>query len=498
MLIAANWKMHKGPAETRAFFDAFDAPTGVEVIVCPPFVSLAAAVESGHTVYAQNAHWEASGAYTGETAPDHLLELGVRGTLVGHSERRQLFGETDEMVARRARGRARCRSRCDRLRRRDPRASASAGDTEARPQDPGRGDRLRRRRHGDLVIAYEPVWAIGTGLTATPEQAQATHAFVKSLLDARVLYGGSVKPENAAELLSQPDVDGALVGGASLDPVSLARDLPGRVELPLVTLVVLDGWGLAPPGPGNAVELAATPVFDTLWARYPHAELRASGEAVGLPDGQMGNSEVGHLTIGSGRILLQDLMRVNRAVDRRRPALATRRSCARSGGHASAVATSTCSVSSRTGGVHSHISHLRALLDLSRRQDMEGRTWIHAFTDGRDVSPTAAAEDLGELPAERIATVVGRYYAMDRDQRWERTDRAVDAICRGIGEPSPTIRSPPCWRATPPESPTSSSSRSCSPGARGSTRHATRRSSSTSGPTGPASSRTGCGSAAST
>jgi len=209
--------------------------------------------------------------------------------------------------------------------------------------------------------------------------------------------------------------------------------LPGR--LPLVALVILDGWGIAPPGPGNAVELARTPVFDELLARYPHTQLRASGEAVGLPDGQMGNSEVGHLTIGSGRILFQDLERVNVAVRDgsflQNEALlgAFRRAVARNGAvHLLGLVS--------TGGVHSHIDHLRALLELARRQGMEERTWIHAFTDGRDVSPFAAVGDLASLPAERIATIVGRYYAMDRDRRWKRTDRALDAILSGAGEPA--------------------------------------------------------------
>ncbi len=208
--------------------------------------------------------------------------------------------------------------------------------------------------------------------------------------------------------------------------------MPGRLPLPVVTLVILDGWGLAPPGPGNAVELASTPVFDGLWARYPHTQLAASGAAVGLPDGQMGNSEVGHLTIGSGRILLQDLVRVSTAV--RDGSLlgnealvgAFRRARDRGGAvHLLGLVSN--------GGVHSHIDHLRALLELSRLEGMEDRTWIHAFTDGRDVSPHAAADDLATLPGERIATVVGRYYAMDRDKRWERTDLAVDAIVGGVG-----------------------------------------------------------------
>jgi 2,3-bisphosphoglycerate-independent phosphoglycerate mutase len=201
----------------------------------------------------------------------------------------------------------------------------------------------------------------------------------------------------------------------------------------LVVLVVLDGWGCAPPGPGNAVELADTPVFDALWARYPHAQLRASGAAVGLPDGQMGNSEVGHLTIGAGRIPYQDLVRITRAVEDgslfANEALvgAFRRAKERGGSvHLLGLVS--------YGGVHSHIGHVRALLELARREGMAERTWLHAFTDGRDVSPTSAARDLAELPTDRIATVCGRYYAMDRDKRWERTDRAFLAICLG-GEP---------------------------------------------------------------
>jgi 2,3-bisphosphoglycerate-independent phosphoglycerate mutase len=200
-----------------------------------------------------------------------------------------------------------------------------------------------------------------------------------------------------------------------------------------VVLVILDGWGIAPPGPGNAVQLANTPVFDALWERYPHATLAASGEAVGLPPGQMGNSEVGHLTIGSGRILFQDLARVGNAI--------ADGSFARNAAFLAAfgrarerdAAVHLLGLVSY-GGVHSHIDHLRALLAMAAAEGMAERTWVHAFTDGRDVSPRAAASDLAELPAERLATVCGRYFAMDRDSRWERTDRALAAITRGEGE----------------------------------------------------------------
>jgi 2,3-bisphosphoglycerate-independent phosphoglycerate mutase len=192
---------------------------------------------------------------------------------------------------------------------------------------------------------------------------------------------------------------------------------------PLVALVILDGFGCAPPGPGNAVDLADTPVFDRLWRAFPHTTIEASGEAAGLPPGQMGNSEVGHLTIGSGRRLYQDLMRVNRAV-------------ADGSFFESPVLTRAFERGNRVhlmglvshGGVHSHIDHLKALLRFAPE-----KTWIHAFTDGRDVSPTSAVNDILELPQDRIATIIGRYWAMDRDKRWERTQRAYDAVVEHVG-----------------------------------------------------------------
>ena len=166
-------------------------------------------------MYAQNVHWELEGAFTGEVSPSMLLELGVKGALVGHSERRQLFGETDDGVRRRAEGALEAGLE----------VIACVGETEGE-REAGETERVLERQvsvlpvHERLVIAYEPVWAIGTGRTASPEQAQEAHAFIKSLHDTRVLYGGSVKPDNAPSLLGQPDVDGALVGGASLDAPS--------------------------------------------------------------------------------------------------------------------------------------------------------------------------------------------------------------------------------------------------------------------------------------
>jgi triosephosphate isomerase (TIM) len=218
VLIAGNWKMFKGPGETAAFSLALrDAELGAaDVVVAPPFVSVAVAVQllagTKIGVFAQNVHWEREGAFTGELSPPMLLELGVSGAIVGHSERRQFFGETDESVARRAE--AAVAAGLDVI--------ACVGETEAEREAGLMEDVLRRQVSGlpqneSLVVAYEPVWAIGTGRTATPELAQEAHAYIKSLHAAPVLYGGSVKPDNARELLAQPDVDGALVGGASLD-----------------------------------------------------------------------------------------------------------------------------------------------------------------------------------------------------------------------------------------------------------------------------------------
>ena len=210
--------MFKGPRETREFCGEFRPPEGVEAVLCPPYVSLAAALESGHTVFAQNVHWADEGAFTGEISAPMLLELGVSGAIVGHSERRQYFGETDETTARRAEAALDAGLR----------VIACVGELEEERKRRETEAVLRRQlavlhEHEGLLVAYEPVWAIGTGKTATPEIAQEAHAFIKSLIDVPVLYGGSVKPDNADELLAQPDVDGALVGGASLDPDSFAR-----------------------------------------------------------------------------------------------------------------------------------------------------------------------------------------------------------------------------------------------------------------------------------
>ena len=222
MLIAGNWKLYKGPAEAAEFCRGLKERdlAGVDVVVCPPYVSLAAAVqvlaETEIAVAAQNVHWAQEGAYTGEVAPAMLQELGVYGAIVGHSERRQYFGDTDETVARRVAAAVEAGLF----------VIACVGESEEE-RESGQTELILRvqveaiaeaaKDTDNLVIAYEPIWAIGTGRTATPELADAAHAFIKSILDVPVLYGGSVKPENAGELLACPNIDGALVGGASLD-----------------------------------------------------------------------------------------------------------------------------------------------------------------------------------------------------------------------------------------------------------------------------------------
>jgi triosephosphate isomerase len=224
MLIAGNWKMFKTPAQTTAFCrdlkQRLGAVEDIDVAVCPAYLSLAAALAelggSAIAVCAQNVHWAAEGAFTGEVSAAMLRELGATGAIVGHSERRQYFGETDETTAERAKAAIEAGLW----------VIACVGELEAE-RDAGQTEAVLERQlspiveriglHDSLVIAYEPVWAIGTGRTATPEQAQEAHAFIRGLLDVPILYGGSVKPSNTGELMSQPDVDGALVGGASLD-----------------------------------------------------------------------------------------------------------------------------------------------------------------------------------------------------------------------------------------------------------------------------------------
>lgn len=206
-----------------------------------------------------------------------------------------------------------------------------------------------------------------------------------------------------------------------------------------IVLIILDGWGLAPPGPGNAVSLAKTPNMNSLWASFPHCQVKASGEAVGLPPGEMGNSEVGHITLGAGRIIYQDLPRINVAIADGtffvNPAFLTAINHVKknqSSLHLMGLVS--------PGRVHSSVEHLFALLRLAKERNLK-KVFIHVFTDGRDTSPISSStyilqleEKMKELGVGKIATVIGRYFALDRDFRWGRTQKAYEAITAGIGE----------------------------------------------------------------
>jgi 2,3-bisphosphoglycerate-independent phosphoglycerate mutase len=215
------------------------------------------------------------------------------------------------------------------------------------------------------------------------------------------------------------------------DSAAGARKLapgPARLPAPRACLIVLDGWGLAEPGPGNAVSLAQTPVFDELWSGYPHTTLTACGRAVGLPDGQMGNSEVGHLNLGAGAVVRQDLMRIDDAAAGGE--LASNPVLRQAFGGAERVHLLGL-VSD--GGVHSSLAHLTALIALGSELAVPDLV-VHAFTDGRDTLPHSGAGFLAELDAAqgaRIGSVVGRYWAMDRDRRWDRTGRAYELLVHG-------------------------------------------------------------------
>jgi len=239
-LIAGNWKMHKTEAQAEEYIQTLlprvSSVDGVDVAICVPFTDLRAMVDSSRgsrvQVYAQNMHSAPEGAYTGEISAPMLCELDVHGVVLGHSERRELFGETDRALAAKVLA-ALAAGLVPILCVGETESERDAGDTERKLRQQVRDDlaAVPDERLADIAIAYEPIWAIGTGRVATAEQAQEAIAFIRALVgdrDAaaatrtRILYGGSVKPENAAELLALPDVDGALVGGASLQADSFA------------------------------------------------------------------------------------------------------------------------------------------------------------------------------------------------------------------------------------------------------------------------------------
>ena len=464
--VAANWKMSKTVAEAEAFLDDFlpGAPgeDGPEVVICPSFLALRRAVErctgTAVRIAAQNMHEEESGAFTGEVSAPMLLEAGVEAVVLGHSERRQLFGESDAALARKL-----------------PAALAAGlepilcvGETEeARDAEQTEGV-LERQIEADLaavegaemsrlVVAYEPIWAIGTGRTATPEQAQEAIAFIRDMLAGprRRRRSGADPLRRLGEAGQRGRADGpgrhrrcpgrrglARSGGLRRDRRGGRMNGPSQLPVPSLALVVLDGWGLAPAGPGNAISLAETPNFDRLWSEYPHTQLSAQGRDVGLPDGQMGNSEVGHLNLGAGAVVKQDLTRIDDAIadgsffenEPLRAACERARSSPGRRLHLLGLVSD--------GGVHSGWEHLEASIELATQEGVP-EVVFHAFTDGRDTLPTAGRGYLAELErwlrqAGRIGTVAGRFYAMDRDTRWERIKLAYDAIVHGEGLAAPS------------------------------------------------------------
>ena len=240
-MVAGNWKMNKTVAEAEAFIQALlprvSSVSGVDVAICPPFTALAAMVDSARGsrvhVYAQNMHFEQSGAFTGEVSAPMLTELDVDGVILGHSERRQMFGETDRALQLKVPA-ALAAGLQPILCVGETEDEREAGETERKLRHQVREDLagVPEERLADVVIAYEPVWAIGTGRAASAEQAQEAIAFIRALVAdrdrqaaerVRILYGGSVGPDGCQELLALPDVDGALVGGASLEAVAFAQ-----------------------------------------------------------------------------------------------------------------------------------------------------------------------------------------------------------------------------------------------------------------------------------
>jgi triosephosphate isomerase len=239
--MAGNWKMYKTPSQTSAFFDKFrplvEDSTGCEIVICPPFVNIPAAAEATRRtnieIGAQNLHWAAEGAYTGEVSAGMLLAAGCQWVIVAHSERREYFGETEETAFKKL-----CAALdaglkpiyCvgERLHEREGDKTHQVLERQLRDC----AAKLTPEQFHGIAIAYEPCWAIGTGKVATPEIAAAAHSFIRERIDerfgtgaaaaCRILYGGSVKPDNIGGLMAQEEIDGALVGGASLDPVSFA------------------------------------------------------------------------------------------------------------------------------------------------------------------------------------------------------------------------------------------------------------------------------------
>jgi 2,3-bisphosphoglycerate-independent phosphoglycerate mutase len=470
-LICGNWKMHKTVEETVAyiaalrereheFFEAFD------VAIAPPFTALAAASAalegSRVALAAQNVHWERSGAFTGEISTPMLVELGVRYVIVGHSERRQYFGETDETVNKRTRA-ALDAGLTPIVCVGESLSERESGDAKQRVVEQTRAalEGLSDAEVARVVMAYEPIWAIGTGRNCDADDADETMSAIRGsvpgLRDANILYGGSVKTENIGAYAAKLNINGGLVGGASLDPegfvalILAAHPAPPLALAPApepepepepepktyrpVVLAVLDGWGCRDATHGNAIAAAKLPHWRAFFDRYPWTTLEASGEAVGLPKGVMGNSEVGHMNMGSGRVVPQGVTIIDQDIasgdfSRNETLQQAIADVQRTGGRLHLMGLLS------DGQVHSSITHLITLIDAAAEADVPFE--VHVFLDGRDTPPRSAERYVEQLESAlakvgrtgAIATVTGRYYAMDRDQRWERTQLAYDLLTR--------------------------------------------------------------------
>ena len=402
-LIAGNWKMYKTEAQAEDYIQALlprvSAVEGVEVAICVPFTDLRAMVDSARgsrvEVYAQNMHHEPEGAFTGEISPAMLSDVGVQGVVLGHSERQGAAS---------ARPTSALALKVPAALDAGLRPILCVGETEEERDNDDTQRKLRQQvrdglagvadeRLAEVTIAYEPIWAIGTGRVASPEQAQEAVAFVQGARRRSRQAGGGARADPLRRLgqarerrraarapgrrrrarrrgeprrrVVRPD---RLRGMNTSRSGSMTLPAgPDELPAPSVCLVILDGWGLAEPGPGNAVSLARTPVFDELWGTYPHTTLTACGRAVGLPDGQMGNSEVGHLNLGAGSVVRQDLVRINDAIaDGTFAANPVLRAALDDAERVHLIGLVS------DGGVHSSLDHLLALIACAREQAEAG------------------------------------------------------------------------------------------------------------------------------
>ncbi len=479
VIVAGNWKMHTTPADAGDLARTIAARTrvaGVTRVICPPFVSLAvvrdalAETDPDVGIGAQNVHHELQGAYTGEISAPMLAGL-ADWVILGHSERRRDAAETDEQIGRKL-GRA-----VDAALRPILCVGERLEEREAGDQDAVVERQLRGALDGHLpatldaaglVIAYEPVWAIGTGRNASGRDAAAMADVVRATAGRSGLarrgrgradpvrrqrhlgqhrrVPGRARDRRRARRwrVAQAGRDGRHRGagrthgsGPQQPPRDRASD-PARSS----SSSSMGSASAATRRPTRSPH-ARMPVWRGLLESWPHSTLRASEDAVGLPAGQMGNSEVGHLNLGAGRPVLQDLPRIDAAIAdgsfATRPALleACRRAAPPDGRlHLISLI--------GPGGVHANDRHLVALVELAAAQGVPA-VRVHALLDGRDTAPRSALGHVADLerrlavahPDARIASVGGRYYAMDRDQRWDRVERGYDAIVHGVGEHAP-------------------------------------------------------------